>query len=137
MGYRFIDHTADCGIQVVGADLNQLFENAAYALFDLITDTSVLEFRNERRIQVSGFDCADLMVNWLRALLDLWVCEEKLVKEVQIQELAEYQLTARIRMDDFDMLRHCLNREIKAVTYHHLQVSPNPDGWQATLVFDV
>ena len=41
--YETIDHTADLGIRVLGRNRRELFVNAAYALFDLITDLEKLE----------------------------------------------------------------------------------------------
>ena len=40
MGYRIFDHTADLGVEVTGATLEELYAGAAFALFDLLTDLS-------------------------------------------------------------------------------------------------
>jgi SHS2 domain-containing protein len=69
MNYKLIDHTADLGIVVYGTNLRELFENAGYAMFDVITDTNRLNAPSETTINVSGDDWPDLMVNWLRELL--------------------------------------------------------------------
>ncbi len=137
MIYRRMDPTADCGIQVFGKDLKALFNNAGLALFDLIADISLVKSGFEYPIQVSGSDWPDLMVNWLRELLYFWTGKELLVKEIEVTEIFEYQLTARIRADAYDSNLHRLNHEIKAVTYHRIQVTPSPTGWEATVVFDV
>jgi len=36
--YRVFDHTADLGIEVYGATVNELFTSAAFAVFDMLTD---------------------------------------------------------------------------------------------------
>jgi SHS2 domain-containing protein len=72
MKYRLIDHTADFGIQVFGADAKELFSNAALAIFDLITEVGSLKELNSMDISISGEDWPDLMINWLRELLFLW-----------------------------------------------------------------
>jgi SHS2 domain-containing protein len=132
-----MDPTADCGIQVFGKDLKALFENAGLALFDLIADINLVKSGFEYQIQVSGSDWPDLMVNWLRELLYFWTGKELLVKEIEVTEILEYQLRARIRVDAFNAVQHRLNHEIKAVTYHRIQVTNIPSGWDATVVFDV
>ena len=137
MSYRRVDPTADCGIQVWGKDLKSLFENAGLALFDLIADTQRVASGTECAIRVSGSDWADLMVNWLRELLYLWNGREWLVKEIEVTEILEFHLSARIRGEDFNAEKHRLNHEIKAVTYHRIQVGPHPDGWEAVVIFDV
>jgi SHS2 domain-containing protein len=132
-----MDPTADCGIQVFGADLKALFENAGLALFDLIADISLVKSGFAYSLQVSGSDWPDLMVNWLRELLYLWTGKELLVKEIEVIEISEYQLFARIHVDAFNAEKHRLNHEIKAVTYHRIQVTSTPAGWEAIVVFDV
>ena len=137
MIYRRIDPTADCGIQVFGKDLKGLFENAGLALFDMIADISLVNPACEYPVQVTGSDWADLMVNWLRELLHFWSGKELIVKEIKVMEISEYQLCARISVDVFDAAKHRLNHEIKAVTYHRIQVTNTPTGWEATVILDV
>ena len=137
MIYRRIDPTADCGIQVFGKDLKGLFENAGLALFDLIADISLVKPGFEYPIHVTGSDWADLMVNWLRELLHFWSGKELLVKEIKVIEISEYQLSAKICVDAFDAAKQRLNQEIKAVTYHRIQVTNTPTGCEAIVIFDV
>ena len=51
MKYKIIDHTADFGLHVFGTDPQDLFANAARAMFELITDpqTGVAEIVIVRR----------------------------------------------------------------------------------------
>ena len=137
MPYKRIDPTADCGIEVWGTDLKSLFQNAGLALFDLIADSGRIEPAMEDTVQVDGSDWADLMINWLRELLYFWTGKEMLIKEITVREIAEFRLSAAIRLEPYDPEKHRLNHEIKAVTYHSLQVTPFSDGWKATIVFDV
>jgi SHS2 domain-containing protein len=132
-----MDPTADCGIQVFGKDVKALFENAGLALFDLIAGIRLVESSLEYPIQVSGSDWADLLVNWLRELLYFWTIKELLVNEIDVTGILEYQLSARIRVEPFNAAQHRLNHEIKAVTYHRIQVTNLPSGWEAIVVFDV
>ena len=87
--YELIDHTADFGIQVFGSDSQELFTNAALALFDVITETDVLTGRDSFKITASGEDWSDLMINWLREILYLWNGREMLVKSLQILSLSK------------------------------------------------
>lgn len=137
MTYRRMDPTADCGIQVFGNDLKALFENAGMALFDLIADISLIESGLEYPVQVSGSDWPDLMVNWLRELLYLWTGKELMVKEIKVLEISEFKVSANISGEAFNINQHRLNHEIKAVTYHRIQVTQSPAGWEASVIFDV
>ena len=137
MKYEAIDHTADFGIRVFGADAKDLFANAAFALFDLITDIDALKGLNEYKVHITGDDWPDTMVNWLRELLYLWTCKEMLVKATDIFYLTEHEVTARVNFDLFDPDLHKIKNEIKAVTYHQLQVESTPLGWESKIIFDV
>ncbi len=137
MKYETIDHTADLGIRVFGADAKDLFANAAFALFDPITDIDALKGVNEYKVHITGDDWPDTMVNWLRELLYLWTCKEMLVKATDIFYLTEHEVTARVNFDLFDPDRHEIKNEIKAVTYHQLQVESTPLGWESKIIFDV
>ena len=41
--YEQFPHTADIGVRVFGHDLKELFENAAFAMFDLLADLEGLK----------------------------------------------------------------------------------------------
>ena len=135
--YRLIDHTADFGMQVFGSDSQELFSNAALALFDVITEMDVLKGRNSCNITASGEDWPDLMINWLREVLYLWNGKEMLVKSVQILSLSENNISAKIYFDAYKSDRHIIKTEIKAVTYHQIQVKSSPSGWKAQIIFDI
>ena len=135
--YNLIDHTADFGIQVFGSDSQELFANAALALFDVITEMDVLTGRDSIKITASGEDWSDLMINWLREILYLWNGKEMLVKSVQILSLSENNISAKIYFDAYMPDRHTIKTEIKAVTYHQIQVKSSPSGWEAQIIFDI
>jgi SHS2 domain-containing protein len=137
MRYRIIDHTADTGVAVSGADARSLFENAAFALFDLLTDLDRVVGTETIRLTVSGQDWPDLMVNWMRELLYLWAGRGLLVKAVRLCGLDENRLNATLTVEPFDPDRHVIKIEIKAVTYHQLAVVSGPDGWEAQIIFDI
>jgi protein archease len=135
--YQLIDHTADFGIRVFGSDAKELFSNAAWALFDVLTETEALSGNDSCMITVLGDDWSDLMVNWLREILYLWNGMEKLVKSVHILSLSEKKISAKIFFDAYAPDRHIINTEIKAVTYHQAYVESGPSGWEAGVIFDI
>jgi protein archease len=136
-GYRFIDHTADFRLEIYGVDEKDLFVQAALALTDLITDPKALQGSCRRSITVSGDDWSDLMVNWLRELLYLWNGEEQLISHVALQLLEPTHLEATMTYDPYCAGRHSIRNEIKAVTYHQIEVGPYKNGWRARVVFDI
>jgi SHS2 domain-containing protein len=135
--YKLIDHTADFGIHVFGSDSRELFSNAAWALFDILTEIKALTGKDSCRLTVSGDDWPDLMVNWLREVLYLWNGKERLVQSVQILSLSGKKISAKIYFDAYTPNRHIIKTEIKAVTYHQVYVKSGPFGWEAGIIFDI
>ena len=136
-GYRLIDHTADFGVEVWAHDAAQLFELAADVLTGLLFEDCELRGGTHHRVEIEGQDWADLMVNWLRELLYLWAGRERIVAGVRIDHLEETCVRADVSTIGFDPHRHRVRHDIKAVTYHQIQVGPCDQGWCCRVIFDV
>lgn len=135
--YKTFDHTADVGIEVYGENLHQLYSNAGYALFDLITFIDTIEATTSLSVTVEGTDQEDLMVRWLSELLYVHQMRGYLLCDFTLHELGEKILRATVRGEQYASHRHELLKEIKAVTYHQLMVGKEKDRWVARIVFDV
>ena len=135
--YEVIDHTADIGLRVFGADPVELFANAACALTDLITDQRSVTAAESLKLTVTGRDWPDLMVNWLREILYLWSGKDLLVASVEIDHISAQRIVAVVSAESFRPERHRIRHEIKAVTYHQIEVSTDLTGWQAKVILDV
>ena len=137
LNYRLIDHTADLGIRVAGADPATLFNNAALSMMEQIIDLQSVQAVKSINMSVEGSDWPDLMVNWLREILYLWNGREMLPVKVTIADIDAAGLKARIEVEPYNPDRHHIRQEIKAVTYHHIQVERSSSGWEALIIFDV
>ena len=135
--YETIDHTADFGVRVSGSNAKDLFHNAAMALMDQLLEADQSMQQQVHQIRIEGDDWPDLMVNWLREILFLWVGEELLVRSVQIETLADNKLSAQVQTEVFSPQHHVIKTEIKAVTYHQIQVADVGHQWEATIIFDI
>jgi SHS2 domain-containing protein len=137
MAYRVFDHTADLGVEITAASVEEIYAAAAFALFDLLADLSTVRAGIVREIDMTGEDAADLLVNFLREALYLWNGEGFLMKTCLVREAAPQRLKALLRGERFDPARHKIKQEIKAVTYHQASVCETEKGWVARVVFDV
>ena len=135
--FRFLDHTADLGVLVYGEDLEELFGNAGEAFFTIITDLQRVRESTERIIRVESPNLEDLMVHWLGELLYMHDVDGLLFKSFSIDELRDGSLKARARGEVFDEKRHVIKTEIKAVTYHQIQVKKEKKRWRARIIFDL
>ena len=135
--YETFDHTADVGIRVFGRTLDEVFVNAAYALFDQWTDLRKVRKKISREISVQGADREDLLVRWLGELLFLGESRGYLFKGFSIRRLDSTSLQAVARGEIFDPSRHRFKTEIKAVTYHQVEIKEVDGKWEGKVVFDV
>jgi SHS2 domain-containing protein len=135
--FEVIDHTADVGIIAYGADIKQLFSNAALALFSLITDTESIVERSRRYVEVISEDSDSLLVEWLNELIYLYDAEHILFSRFDIDNLNNNQLKAACYGENFDPLRHKLKLGVKAATYHMLNINKDSHGYEAQIIFDV
>ncbi|MGR3309644.1 MAG: archease [Candidatus Brocadiales bacterium] len=135
--YRLINHTADLGIEVYGEGLQELFSNAGFALFDIITDISRVKETTKRVITIEGSDLEQLIVNWLNELLYLHDVEGLLFKRFEVQEITDKNLKALIAGERYDPNKHIIETVVKAVTYHQLQVVQENNRWRAVIIIDL
>ncbi|MBF0118325.1 MAG: archease [Desulfobacterales bacterium] len=137
MTYRLFDHTADFGMEIFGKDLKDLFCNAQYALFDQITELASIKNENKKEIKVIGADLPDLMINWLRELLYLWNGKELLVNKTEVIYIKDNEMLAVVYYVSYDPDQHLIKKEIKAVTYHQIEVLKISSGYRARVIFDL
>lgn len=138
MPYRLTEHTADLGAEVTADSLGELFAEAARALTAVAVEQGDIAPRTERRIQVSGQDLGELLVSWLNELIFLQETEGLVFSEFEPLITEETVFEALIRGEPLDPDKHGLGREVKAATYHELDVARDPEGrWRARVVFDI
>jgi SHS2 domain-containing protein len=137
--YEVLEHTADLALSVRGTSVEDLFATAARAMFESLTDAESIDDSTEVEIQVSAPEEGreGLLVEWLRELLFRLATEEMLFSRFDIVQLTEGELVARCGGERIDPARHQLRLEIKSVTYHGLHLARQPEGWTATLLFDI
>lgn len=135
--YTIFDHTADLGVEIYGKDKRALFTNAAFALFDIMTDINAVSMKVERDIRINGSGWEDLLVNFLREILYLFNGEGLSLCDFIVSEMDMYHIQGTVRGEFFDPHRHCLSMELKAITYHGTEVRKVSNGWTARVIFDV
>ncbi len=135
--YELIDHTADIGIKAYGDDLSEAFAHAAKGMFDIITDSSQIESKGEYQIELSSDDLEQLLVDWLDELLYLQGAENLVFGEFRVSVDEEKpEISATVLGEEFDTDKHKIGMEIKAVTYHMLEVHKG-DPCFVKVLFDV
>lgn len=135
--YKLLDHTADIGIIASGKDVSEAFGNAAYAMFDILTDIGKIKEESSFEVHVSADNIAELLVVWLNELLYQYEVERFICRRFSINDIDETSLRALVFGEKIDPARHEIRTEIKSVTYHQFRVEKMDDGWEAQVIFDV
>lgn len=137
---RFLDHTADVGLDATAPTLPELFRAAADGMFQLLlggacTGTALDEgIPTDRQLALRADDAAALLSAWLRELLYLYDVAGLCPVSVEFTHLDARRLEASVR---FGHVVATPLREIKGVTYHQLAVRRQGRSWHARVVFDV
>jgi SHS2 domain-containing protein len=135
--YEVLDHTADIGLIIFGQDLKGLFENAGKAFFHLITDLRKVRRRVEKRVRIGEESLDRLMVDWLSELLYLHDVDHLLLKEFKVESVGEDGLKAVVEGEPFQAGFHVIKTEVKAVTYHQIEVRKKDGNWRAQVILDL
>jgi SHS2 domain-containing protein len=117
--------------------LPELFSRAAWALFAVITDVSRVQSGETHPVTVEAVDEPALLVRWLSELNYRHVTRHELYAEFEIQALSPNRLVALVRGEPIDLQRHTLHTEVKAVTFHGLQIDHDAAGWRAQVILDL
>ena len=134
MRYELLEHTADIMVRTTGADLEECFANAAYALEDQIVDADRVRSLERVEIDVEGFDKEALLLNFLSEFLFLFD-----TRRLVFGQFLVFIDGNTLHCDDWgepiDVERHGAKREIKAITYHMMQVDEQTPS--VTVLFDI
>jgi SHS2 domain-containing protein len=134
MRYRTLEHTADAMVEVFGNTLAERFANAAYAMFDQITDVSRVEPRGEMKIVLKAENREQLLVDFLQELLFIHDTEDLVFGEFEVKTDGK-ELEARVKGEKFDEKKHPKRSVVKGITYHRLEF--DDEEGTITVLFDV
>jgi SHS2 domain-containing protein len=133
--FEFIEHTADVAFKAYGKDLNELFANAAEALESTLVQLQRIAPIELRTIQLASDSYENLLYDWLAELLVMFEVERFAVKNCKLK-ITGLSLSAECSGERIDLDKHVLNEEVKAVTYHNLQLMKN-DIYHVEITLDV
>ena len=135
--FILLNHSADSGIMVWGTDMGNLFEKAATAMMQIMVSSGHTENIKTFKISLNEQDLPGLMVRWLGEILYLFSGEKEVVTGVRIDAISPTHLDATLESVPFDPDLHEILCEIKAVTYHQIEVTKKDDSWEARVIFDL
>jgi len=137
--FEFVDiTTADVAFIAYGRDLNELFANAALAMFEVMVNINQIEKSVEEKIYVEGYDLESLMFNWLNELL--YVSDSKNLAfsefDVRVDE-SNFKLEAVCKGETINPEKHETRTVVKAATYHQMKIWKEDNIWKAQVILDI
>jgi SHS2 domain-containing protein len=140
-GYESLEHTADAYLAAYGKDLAEAFENAASAMFNVMTEVEKIRPTTEDEVEVNGEDEYALLYNWLEALLLRFELKGMLYSKFKVLQLSQephgFVLGAEMWGERFDPKRHLQKVGIKAATYHRMEIITSPGGVTLKFLLDI
>ena len=141
MSYRYLDHGADIGLEVVSDSLVGLFREAGRSVFSLMVEVDDIRAEESLELGVTNSSLEGLLYEWLSELLSLSNLNGHVYgdfPELTIEESnSGYELKARAEGEKINPERHELGTEVKAVTYQGLEIAEIDGGWRCRFVVDV
>lgn len=134
--YEYFDVTADIGFKAYGESMNEAFENAGLAIFNIISDTSNIEPVKEISFKIRSEDEISLLYDYLEELLFYHEIEFMLFSEFHVEIDDNLQLKATIKGEAIDWNKHERKTEIKAITFHKMDVKKT-NIWQLQAIVDL
>lgn len=135
--FEYFDVTADIGFYAFGKNLNEAFENASLAIFNIISNTDNIDPQKSIEFEITSEDEVSLLYDYLEELLFYHEVEFMLFSEfiIEIEKTDDdYHLKAIIKGEDINWDKHERDCEIKAITFHQMEVNMSDDVWLKAIV---
>ena len=136
-GLAFLDHTGDIGFEVRASTIEDLFRRAARGLYEILMERLPSAVGTEETLELREESPDLLLRTFLSELLYRFLASRTILVEFPELRIAENRLQARGATVRFDPVRDGFRTELKAVTYHRLEVRREGTGWMARIIFDV
>jgi SHS2 domain-containing protein len=137
--YRVFDHTADLGVHVEAAGLDDLFRTAAIALVDqVVGNRGAVRGIEREAIEVCADEIGELLALWLTEILFRIEARHRIYGNIDVHvDLDACRAEGVIWGEPMDARRHILEHEVKAITRHGLRVERQGGGWVAEFIIDI
>ncbi|MFQ6133062.1 MAG: archease [Armatimonadota bacterium] len=132
-----VEHTADVAIVAQGRDMQELCRHAALGMFWAMAEVEHLSPTAERMVEAAGETPEQLLMDLLRELHFLYEVELLLFTDLEITEFGDDRLKAVTKCAPIEGNEEHVKSEIKAVTYHGLEIEEEGGVLRAQVVFDI
>ncbi len=141
-GYEFREHTADVQVRSWGSSLEEAFSQTAYSLIATITpDLGKIAPNIEKKITIQAEDKEALLFDFLSEFLYIFDVEELVFSQICVNKIEKtpqsYKLQATLKGEKFDLAKHEIGIEVKAITYSFLNIEEKHENTIIDIVYDI
>jgi SHS2 domain-containing protein len=133
--FEILEHTADVGLRLEGATLEEVFQAAGEG-FATLQGAWFPGVGEEREVEVRAVDNPGLLVAWINELLYMQEAEDAVFGGFHVKQSADGALQAVVRIAP-RAERELEAVGVKAATYHRLRLERGSGGWTADVYLDV
>ena len=139
--FEFLEHVSDAYVAAYGRSLEEAFENAALAMFEVMTDTSNVEPKTADSFQMEAHDEYALLYKWLETLLLKFEIDMKLYSQFKVLSINKrdkaFALSAKASGETYSPEKHRSKVEVKAVTFHRMEIKTAPGSVSIRYILDL
>ena len=125
---EIFEHTADAGIRAEGSTLAEALNEVSLAFTEIVTGGIVPDSNNHFKVEIEATTLDSLLVNYISHLIYLFDTENFLVSsaDINVKTAPSNKISGILKGDFYDESKHGYGVEIKAVSYHMLEISVGP-----------
>ncbi len=141
MPYKFVEHTADIAVDISAISIEGLFKTSAKAWQDIILGKYKPSDDEQLSIEIKADSLEVLLVDFLSELNYLLLTKKWIFSTTKkitiVSNDDEMILKVLLKGENFDIQKHELKAEIKAVTYHQMKIERVGNSYTTRIVFDI
>ncbi len=136
---RIIDDgaTADFEFEAVAESLESLFVECGKAIFMAISDIDLIESKIPVEFNINAESPEDLLVGYLSELIYLKDTKKMLFSQFLVEISDNYCLYCKAIGEPFDRQKHQPKIDVKAATYHKLEIVKTDSGYSVRVILDL
>ena|SRR3989338_5722518 len=130
---------ADIAYEAYGKNLNELFENAAFSIFEMMADIKTVEAKQKIEVNLENEKIDNLLYDFLSEILFLKDSKYVVFRQVKasVAEGKQNKLHAVLEGDAINQEKQRLENDIKAITMHMFELKKEKNGYKARIVVDI
>lgn len=137
--YKYLEDVAiaDIAFEAYGKNLDELFENSAWALFDMMADVKTVKGNNIKKIKLENDKIDNLLFDFLEEIVLIKDRDYFIFNDVKVKIKEGYKLEAELKGEEINTEKHSLIDDVKAITMHMFDVKKEKEKWKAVVVVDI